>query len=256
MERERPSLQNTQTDDKLHQQFKHLQRQWDSIKHPKPRTLRRISSQPSTNIVTALRLLENSPRSLMSSLHHCRSPSSEEETAWKVSHRDFAIEEIIRERKAAIQTGKLKGRRLFEAEKDVTEVGFGGRDEICSVLNNGLFEESEVRSVFSYDSDDENENYGSYVALSPFHCQLSSCNSSIPISSSSSSSSSLCGDRVDQKQLAMAAQEERGFGRDVDGDRARWVVVMGLFLIALIGIISIRSFSGGHGVAEVILVPT
>ncbi|XP_021900658.1 uncharacterized protein LOC110816672 [Carica papaya] len=206
MERERPSLQNTQTDDKLHQQFKHLQRQWDSIKHPKPRTLRRISSQPSTNIVTALRLLENSPRSLMSSLHHCRSPSSEEETAWKVSHRDFAIEEIIRERKAAIQTGKLKGRRLFEAEKDVTE--------------------------------------------------LSSFSSSIPISSSSSSSSSLCGDRVDQKQLAMAAQEERGFGRDVDGDRARWVVVMGLFLIALIGIISIRSFSGGHGVAEVILVPT
>lgn len=48
-----------------------------------------------------LHLLDNSPRNLMSSLQHRRSPL-DGGGAWKVRYNDLAVEEILRDRKAAL----------------------------------------------------------------------------------------------------------------------------------------------------------
>nr|POE58362.1 hypothetical protein CFP56_08898 [Quercus suber] len=104
----------------------------------------------------SLQRLDSSPRSLMSSLQQRPSPP---EGAWKVRTNDLVMEEIRRERKAVIESGRLKGRRLFEADESETEMSFGWKEKIC----NGLAQESEVRSVSFCDSDDddhENETGG------------------------------------------------------------------------------------------------
>lgn len=50
-----------------------------------------------------------------------------------IGSNDLAKEEIRRDRKVGIESGKLKGRRLFEAEESEAEVGFfGEREEVIS----------------------------------------------------------------------------------------------------------------------------
>lgn len=85
----------------------------------------------------------------MSSLQENRrkSPILEDGSYWKVRTNDLAAQEILRERRAALVSGKLKGRRLFE--------GMENGDEICSDCFDLLHESHEVRSVGSYGSHDE-----------------------------------------------------------------------------------------------------
>ncbi|KAJ6869262.1 hypothetical protein NC651_034117 [Populus alba x Populus x berolinensis] len=183
-------------------------------------------------MVKARKLLYNSPSDLKSSLQHGRSPpGGGGGGAWKFKNNDLAVDEILKERREAIESGKLKGRRLFEAMgSSVSEMDFGGIEEmICHNLD-GLVQESEVRSVFSYASDDETEDVeASKGGLSPFSHHRS-------YSSSSSSSSSFSFYICDQERYGPS-----------------WMVAMGWLTIAFIvcafGIISKRSF-GNHGVGN------
>ncbi|XAR50350.1 hypothetical protein NMG60_11004645 [Bertholletia excelsa] len=117
-----------QGEDKLHQKFRILQQDWETFKQSndsKPRgSLRRYPTK-TTAIANAFKLLDNSPRSLMSYLQN-------------TSSHDAAREEIIKERRAAIESGKLKARRLFAATAEEETGGFD------------LVQESEERSVSSY----------------------------------------------------------------------------------------------------------
>ncbi|KDP22597.1 hypothetical protein JCGZ_26428 [Jatropha curcas] len=220
----------------LKQQYKHLQQEWDSIKNSKPRTLRR-SATDSRTILKGLKLFDNSPRKLMSSLQHTR--SSLDNGEWKVRDNDLAVVEILRERRAAIQSGKLKGRRrLFN---DAEEGDF--------------VEETEMRSIFSYDSDNENQSVQNNQ-LCPLYASYS------PLSSTSSSSY-VCDDCMEkemvahegenkmEKEPAITKQEEKR--SDVKG-----ITRIIILLVFLIGIISfaMRSFSGYGYRNEMVLVPT
>lgn len=83
----------------------------------------------------------------MSSLQHRRSPS--DEVAWKVRNNDLAVTEVLLDRRAAIESGKLKGRRLFEGTREETGNDIG--------WNGFMSENCEVRSLSSYFSDDDDE---------------------------------------------------------------------------------------------------
>lgn len=266
---ERPGKEGKEIIDKLYQQLMHLEQEWDLIKQSKTRTLRRASTD-SKLVVKAHKLLYNSPRDLMSSIQHGRSPPEGGGGAWKVRNNDLAVDEILKERRAGIESAGFKGRRLLGAMgSSVSEMGFGGIEEMVCNNVDRFTQESEIRSVFSYDSDDENENVeASKEGLSPFahHCSYSSSSSS---SSSFSSSSYICdgcveresaekeGEKVavssvqEENTVLISDQERYGTNRMV---ALGWLIIA--FIVCAIGIVSKRSF-GGHGVGnEVILFPT
>lgn len=111
---------------KMEQLYKNLEEELDCIEE----------SPDSSMKVKTLPLLVNSPRTIMSSL-----PASDGVKTWKVRTNDLAVMEVLQERRAAIESGELKGRRLFEEF-----------DEGLNGLNDD--HDCEVRSVTSYDSDD------------------------------------------------------------------------------------------------------
>ncbi|OMP08367.1 hypothetical protein COLO4_06540 [Corchorus olitorius] len=113
--------ENTDHQQKLHQIFEALEQEWDFIKQRPER-----SSSRSSKMIKNLRLLNTSPRQLMSSLQDRSSSPTEGSVGWKMRTNDLAVEEILTERRAAIETGKLKGRRLFVEEEEegaAAEVG-------------------------------------------------------------------------------------------------------------------------------------
>ncbi|KAK8537706.1 hypothetical protein V6N13_096485 [Hibiscus sabdariffa] len=244
-------------DQKLQLLLKNLEHEWDFIKKRPEKTLHRTSSGSCKTIRTLGFVDENSPapgKLIMSSVPL-------EETAWKVRTNDLAVDEILRERRAAIESGQLKGRRLFEDVDDETEPGFGGNMVSCSELDVGLVEESEVRSVnFSYESDDnDDENWPPRKEhLSPPypHCSYSPS----PLSSSSSSPRAAEPETLQRGSgTEMATMAERKIVVRSGRARARlnvFKVYIGISLIVfIVGIIS----TGGFGVyedGEVILTPT
>ncbi|KAH7866800.1 hypothetical protein Vadar_025200 [Vaccinium darrowii] len=226
---------------KLIQDFSILERDWNSFNSSKPRPLRRMSSADSSNaILKTLQLLSNSPRSLMSSLQ-IRGRS------------DAAREEIIRDRKAAIESGKLKGRRLFEAEESETEVGFGEREEICSVSSYG----NEVKGSCGRSKQDQ------VVSGSGYHVRCCS-------------GSSLSDEKVErgevvvvgggggggEKVVGLNVEEVKRCEVGVKGKGGEmWMILGGWFSIVLmifaLGIIYMSCIIGGYGDEdEVMLVPT
>lgn len=74
---------------------------------------------------------------------------------------NLAIQEIISERRAAIESGRLKGRRLFHALEGGGELGSPQENERCSACSSVLIHESEVSSLCYYSSspdfDEEDE---------------------------------------------------------------------------------------------------
>ncbi|KAJ4728808.1 putative Transmembrane protein [Melia azedarach] len=244
-------MEEKESEDKLDQLYSNLEDEWDGyIKQSKPRNPRRCSTGSSI-VGKTLSLLENSPRTLMSSLQHRRSPAADREMSWKVRTNDLAVMEILRERRAAIESGKLKGRRLF----DDIDIGFGGTEEIytasASVSGwniNGLIQDCEVRSMTSYDSDDEEGIGASEVELpvcSQFH------------SRSSSSCTSLCNEVVLKEGEVLVEVEDK---RSVSSGGWKRVLVW-LAVALIIGAVCItsvgRSFSGYRNEDhKVILVPT
>ncbi|KAM3381343.1 hypothetical protein P3S68_006916 [Capsicum galapagoense] len=102
----------------LYQQLINLEKDWAIFKRSNKPNLPQITAKSdSSSTSTSLdfyKLLEKSPRSLMSSLQNNKSPIEEEGVSWKLKKKnDLVVEEIIRDRKTALASGKLKGRRLF-----------------------------------------------------------------------------------------------------------------------------------------------
>lgn len=99
----------------LYQQLINLEKDWDIFKRSNKSlnfaqiSAKTVSSCTTTTTLDLFKLVENSPTSLMSSLQNSKSPLEEEGVTWN----DLAVEEIIRDRRTALATGKLKGRRLF-----------------------------------------------------------------------------------------------------------------------------------------------
>ncbi|KAJ6760963.1 hypothetical protein OIU79_025746 [Salix purpurea] len=218
-------------------------------------------------MVKTRKLLYSSPSDLESSLQNGRSPPGEGGGgARKVKSNDMVVDEILKERREAIESGKLKGKKLFEAMgSSVSEMDRGGIEEIICHNLDGLVQESEVRSVFSYGSDDETEDVeANKGGLTPFshHCSYSS-------SSSSSFSFYICDngaereeEEEEEKMMVEASEQEEK--RVLNGDQERygasWMVAIGwltiAFIVCVFGIISKGSF-GNHGVGnEVIDFPT
>ncbi|KAK3183165.1 hypothetical protein Dsin_030451 [Dipteronia sinensis] len=216
-----------ESEDKLDQLLNDLEQKWDSMKQSKLRPLRRYSSIIVDEI---FQLMDKSPRSIVSSLQQ----------EWKVRNNDLAIVEILRERRAAIESGKLKGRRLFNEPEGVTdEAGSGDQRESLCI-------DSEVRSVCSYGSDDDEPDEEEGVGDSEQEVIL------MPVSNST--------DIADQKEqvveegekLVVAQVEEKT--TSVSG--GKWIVLVLLIICALV--VSMRSFFGykDHEDDQVILVPT
>lgn len=187
---------------------------------------------------------------------------------------DLAVKEIIRERREAIESGKVKGRRRLFHDDDVD-----GNDETDRT---GGFEDQspncgfEVRSVSFNDSDGDDENDESDGSkkemLNPFRFQGCSLLGS---SSSSSSSSSLADDRLNVEREVIEGrdnEEMRKFSNGgshiingakhmVDNLMRNWVVKFTCFVFAVC--ILVKGFCG-HGGGDdhgsrnhkVILVPT
>ena len=227
---EKDSEEEDDDDDELVVQFKNLQQYWDSLQSNPGRILR-SSSDTKCPVGKSLYLLKNCPTNLMSSLQRRRA-SSPLRGVWKVRTNDLAVEEILRERRAAIESGKVKGRRLFWGMEGATEMDLGYSD------SSDLVQDSGIRSVSSGSSGsadgDESDNGGSNF----WGCSRS-------------------GDDMERNKIVRveANMEEKR------GDNARrWRVFMGWVCIALVlftlGFILLRSFEGDGDGNEVFLVPT
>ncbi|KAE8123851.1 hypothetical protein FH972_018773 [Carpinus fangiana] len=219
------------TEDKLQQKFKALQEEWESYKQSSPRTHRRYYSTDSNAMANkALQQLDCSPSNLVSSLHH--SSLSPSEGGKKIRTNVLAIEEILRERMAVIESEWLKGpRRLFEALEDVTEMGFGI------------------------------ESRGNKDLPVCFHS-----------SSSSSSVSSLSGEKVGGEVLEARKKRRRWrqvwkrrewlmvevviYRRRWMVSLTGWLIIASIFVYAIFCIVPVRSFGGYGDEHEMLLVPT
>lgn len=234
-----------ETLEKLHQQFMNLQQDWNSFKQSNPITKRRHSSaNDSDSMVRNLQLLDTSPRNLMSSLQSTISPL---EGAWKVRTNDLAVQEIIRERREAIESGKLKGRRLFQ--------GIHDENHEMGLLDFETEQHEEVRSMSFHGSDcgDLNES-----DANPFRLHGCSSSSSRSSNSSSLSLSGLNSERKKGEEVVQGCvKEEKGKNRVLL--MRNWVaIVFFVFAICIIRILSGRFGCGygGESQNKVILVPT
>lgn len=230
--------------EKLQEQFMNLQQDWESYKQTNPKTKRRSystnSSSSNTMSKTLDQLLDNSPRHLMSSLQQRMYPS--EGDNWNVN--DLAVEEIRRDRRAAIESGKLKGRRLFaEAEHEETDIGFGEEE---AEWGGSWDQESEVRSVPFCESDGEEAESGKSKEIKVCF-QLSI----------SSSSSSPCGEKMEEEEEKSVNVVEKEIVKNKAGNWVRCIVVIMPVLAIIFAICSIRGLYGyGNENYEAILVPT
>ncbi|KAJ8634186.1 hypothetical protein MRB53_027522 [Persea americana] len=229
----------SQEQEDLQKQYKHLRHDWSSFKKSNPRhssRRRRGAPKPAEEI---LDLTYTSPRKLISSLQEGLSPSD----GWKVRTNDLAIEEIIKERHAAIENGKLKGRRLFDAMESGGEFGLHGKEEICSACSSILIQRSEVQSLFSCTSYDDEDGNG-----------CGNCDSDC----SCSCSSSVCVERI-KKELTSVEKKGGVDGDDGCEERGRgmvpmaWLVLV-LLLVVLNLILSWRSLDGEED--DWMIVPT
>lgn len=248
---------------KLHQKFEVLQQEWESYIQSIPRTGRRYSTDNSAAMAKAVdQLLDSSPRNLISSLQQKWSPPKG--GYWKIRTNNLAAEEMLRERRSVIESGRLKGRRLFQAVEDETEMGLrAGRssddDHDQKVYKygriNGINLVQEIstellRSVPFYGSDHEHDESGVSNEL-PGGC-FPSCSSS---SSSSSSPSHQNHVEIQAVEEEKKVQERRRVGRS-------WMVFMGWFafasIIYAVFIAPMRIFGGygDHEHHEMFLVPT
>ncbi|KAG4392689.1 hypothetical protein AAZX31_04G179800 [Glycine max] len=171
--------------EQLHQRFKKLEQEWQAFKESKPtppttKASHKHSLQYSNETIQKPR--KYSPRELMFNLQQQESPSPEEEKSKNVTRtKDRAVQEILQERREAIERGKLKGRRLFHSE----EKG----DESNS--------RHEVRSMSFYEEEDD-ESSGSELGVHDY------CSRELSYSSSSTSSCLIGGDNHNQNNETVA----------------------------------------------------
>ncbi|KAJ4960532.1 hypothetical protein NE237_020442 [Protea cynaroides] len=172
----------------MQQQWKRVEEEWNSYKKSNPERVQvqhcwgtTPTPRSTTGTVITLELLEDTKKlpggDLISSSFQQRRrnshpPSSESGSGWKVRNNDLVMEEILRERRTAFETGKLKGRRLFDFdfdfELDALEGSRRTRDsdinyiksgeDLCSGCSSVLIQGSEIRSMCSSSSYTSTEN--------------------------------------------------------------------------------------------------
>ncbi|XP_062029352.1 uncharacterized protein LOC133745306 [Rosa rugosa] len=233
-----PSVKSPQVE-KLQEQFMNLQQEWKSYKQSYPKTKRRSYSSSSSTMA------KTRSRHLMSSLQHRMFPS--EGDNWNVRTNDFAVEEIRRDRRAAIESGKLKGRRLFEDEHEETEIGYGGEESEWGSWDD-WDQESEVRSLPLCGSGGEEVESGKSKEIKVcFQDSISSL------------TFSPCGEKMKEEEKLVTVEEKEV----VENEGGNWVrcivVIMHVLAIAAL-IFAICSIMGLYGYGnehyELILVPT
>nr|KYP69516.1 hypothetical protein KK1_008707 [Cajanus cajan] len=204
--------------EELHQRFKKLELEWQTFKESKPT---KVSGYKHT-------ILKPHKRELMFNFQQQESP----EEAWKNMTRtkDMAVQEILQERREAIESGKLKGRRLFHSPEEGETEGNVTRSH-------------EVRSMSYYKSEDDN-----YIRKLSY----------------SSSSSSFCGSDNDQimehvthltaiiTEMEVLSDRRRGNGRSSYVVFFCWIAII-LFVIAMC--MSLAKSSLGEN-SNIFIVPT
>lgn len=234
--------EKVETADKLHQQFLNLQQEWDNFKKLSSNSrstpfLRSNHDQTNPTVQnssnsTTLNLLDinTSPRSLMSSLQ-ITSPS---ENMWKVN--DSAAQEILRDRRDAIERGFLKGRRrLFEEDDDHDQAQ--EISEVGSVLS--FDHDDDDDSDIGHDDDDRNDDDDPFGSGENADCfRENSC--------------CLSGEKVGRKEEVAEKMSENKGGRSYYKVVMRWLAVVSVILAICI----IRCFGKFHYENKVILVPT
>ncbi|PON95746.1 hypothetical protein TorRG33x02_085750 [Trema orientale] len=249
--------------DKLHQQFLNLQQEWLSFKQSIPRTraLHRYHHDhdhhptKSNPMVKTLTFLENSPRNLMSSLQRGSSPSEGAMRKVIKTANGSAVEDVIRERREAIEGGALKGRRrLFEAAFGESETDFGEEEDGGNDwnYNTGTVQEShEVRSALSFDdSDEENDKY------SVGSREIPVCSQGYPCSLSGQKVDDE-GEKMMKREEAVARVDEEEKRVNGNGGRSLVIIMRWLALASVVfAICIIRSFGQNDDENKVILVPT
>ncbi|XP_056170568.1 uncharacterized protein LOC130138945 [Syzygium oleosum] len=182
------------------------------------------------SLVQVIRLLRsNSPRILMASLQHGfrRLPPQ-----WKGMARryDSAAEETVRERRAAIESGRLKGRRLFE----MLDSG-DGEAEICSGWSGVT------------DDDDDSDDDDDVVCCGKIKMSeevVAVEDGGYCASLSSSSSSPGIGEIKKKRKMVRGLITGR-----------RWIGIVSVLLA--VAIVAMRSCASGHGSdGHMNLVPT
>ncbi|KAL0415651.1 UNVERIFIED_CONTAM: hypothetical protein Slati_3397000 [Sesamum latifolium] len=242
----------------LVQQFKNLESEWESIDKSRPRSPRRCSSAGSSadSILASIdQLLDNSPRELMSSLQHRESPSV---GILRLKNScDMSVKEILMDRRAAIMSGKLKGRRLFgpvetpssEEELDLDYGGGGG--EICCDWLNMSDEEREL--VIN-----ENCSIGQRNFVGEEQELIDVSKQSCSFSDSSLSEDKVVEEEKMVVQEAIAAEKGGGGAKSTGGGRYMAAMTWFGFVVILLTLGFISMSCNGkyvHG-NESILVPT
>ncbi|KAI4343593.1 hypothetical protein L6164_010927 [Bauhinia variegata] len=134
------SISIEEREGRLEQLYNDLEQRWDAYKQSYSKTSRshRYShSEVHSNTIEAIHL--RSSRLLMDKLQQLLRTTN-----------DLAVQEIIQERKEAIERGTLKGRRLFHSTNPESELSF---------LSNVMGQDCEVSSLYFCSSDDD-EHYG------------------------------------------------------------------------------------------------
>ncbi|XP_042491003.1 uncharacterized protein LOC122070825 [Macadamia integrifolia] len=246
------SLEEEESGDELQKQLKHLEEDWNSLKQSNPGRLQvqHCWATPHSSVRSAaaasasiLELLgDKSPRDLIYSLEQIRHLQEDESGGvWKVRNNDLVVEEILRDRRAAIESGKLKGRKLFDFDLDILQDGSirdldinnrWGSEDRCSGRSSVLIQGSEVRSMGSSSSSDTDEDDGGTHGL--YH---------------HSSSSSVSAMKVESDKVVTSLDEKRLIWKGGGGGRERAMVLMMFYLaifviIFVLGIISLKSFEG------------
>lgn len=132
---------SSSSEEEEEEEFKRLQYDWSSSKKLSPH-----GSLHQSADAEIIQLMDTSPRELISSLQKFHKTFSS--SGWKVRTNHLAVEDVIRERRAVIKSGRLKGRRLFDAFEGRGEMDFQD-EEKCSISSSIMIHGSEVRSLCS-----------------------------------------------------------------------------------------------------------
>ncbi|RDX72714.1 hypothetical protein CR513_47758, partial [Mucuna pruriens] len=214
--------------ERLRRRFKILEQEWQAFKESKP------TKKPF------LKPHIYSPRELMFNLQQ-ESPSPAE--ALKSVARTMEVQEILRERREAIERGKLKGRRLFHLTAE-------GHDE-GGVVNTP---QHEVRSMSFNNSEDESsgvsERVHDYYCTRGFSYSFSSSSSCLDGGDNDRDAEEMAHLVATIADVTVASVGKRGNGR-----RMRYAVFLGgVAIILLVFAMCVSLAKSSHG--DVILVPT
>ncbi|KAK9108520.1 hypothetical protein Syun_024531 [Stephania yunnanensis] len=207
----------------LNRKYDDLTHYWNGYLQSHPRHLHRCSPSVRSNVRKINQFLYCSPRhvTIPSVQRHGR-PRAE----WKVRNNDLAVAEILDERRAAIESGELKGRRLIEALESVNTMGSSEEHDICSACSSSsvLIQTGDVDAYYSSSTDDSEDVDIEYICV---ECYSSS--SSVEMDSSDEGESRVVL-AVDESGTG-AGDGEKGIPKK--GNFAFAVVLFGFLFFAL-----------------------